>query len=114
MSQFLSSAQRNGNAQHDCGVRHGHGFENDGHDGENGADEVQEDSHSWLSARTLLWDEIKGRLQPPEVDEVLRLLGPKLVEKNAQLHSEVVALIDIMREFQERNDEEEEKRALLL
>lgn len=57
----------------------------------------------------LLWHTLKQKLKPSEEIEVKRILGWAEVERNEELHQEALQLLDILQEYRERVDSQEER-----
>ena len=56
----------------------------------------------------LLWHTLKQKLNPSEELEVKRILGWAEVERNEELHQEASQLVEILQEYRERIDSQEE------
>jgi hypothetical protein len=56
----------------------------------------------------LLWHTLKQKLKPSEELEVKRILGWAEVERNEDLHQEALQLVDILLEYRQRVDSQEE------
>ena len=46
-----------------------------------------------------VWAELKAKLVPVEVPEVVSILGHAQIDRNDELHAEMATLLDILREY---------------
>lgn len=57
-----------------------------------------------INNQDTIWTRIKSKLPTCEIDEVSRLLGIELIEKNEDLKEEVNTLKEILADFQQQNE----------
>ena len=57
----------------------------------------------------LVWDHLRTRPVPQEIDEVRRIIDSRLIEENEILNREWISLRDMLEQFRSRNDEKLKK-----
>uniref|UniRef100_K3X7G8 Uncharacterized protein n=1 Tax=Globisporangium ultimum (strain ATCC 200006 / CBS 805.95 / DAOM BR144) TaxID=431595 RepID=K3X7G8_GLOUD len=58
----------------------------------------------YFQVRKLIWDEMKQYVKPSEVEELRAAIGNQLIDENQELAKELAALVEILSEFQQQND----------
>ena len=54
------------------------------------------DGDNVFQAPKSVWEELKAKLVPAEVDEVVSILGRSQIDRNDELHQEMATMLDIL------------------
>jgi hypothetical protein len=57
------------------------------------------DGDDLFQAPKPVWEELKAKLVPAEVEEVVSILGRSQIDRNDELHREMATMLDILREY---------------
>ena len=58
--------------------------------------------HLLIKMLNLLWNQLKSKLHPSEIDESLFILGPSKVERNEDIAQEILSLLGLFEEIPSR------------
>jgi len=73
-------------------------------------DREYEDGEGFFQPPTSIWEQIKEKLHPSEIQEVSSILGQSLIDKNKELHDEIKSLLMILEDYVKEVDQREKQR----